>query len=213
MVISTSQISFLKQADKSDAVLLGLLAMLEPGKEICAAGIVNLAYLLDEYSYQHDGVTLTGFDYVRDDDGPNAANDEMEQRLNALVRKRLIHCVKKPASPGNKTERYKIDGQVSLAEIPLSADDWALIHSVIREYSSMIYEDIVKASWETLPMKNSARHSKIRFQPNPEIEAFRQSVIDDTDFIEECMDALAEGVEGVDVEELRGAAVAEQINS
>lgn len=213
MAVSTSQITFLKQSDKSDAVLLGLLAMLEPGKEICPAGIVNLAYLLDEYSYQHDGVTLTGFDYVRSDDGANTANDEVEQRLDALVRKKLIHCTKKQASPDNGIDRYKIHGQVNLAEIPLSADDWALIHSVIREYGSMSREDIVKASLRTLPMNSGVRHGRLQFQANPEIEAFKQSIRDDADFIEECMDALAEGAEGIDVEELRGAAVAKQINS
>ena len=116
MTISTLQISFFGHLDKSDAVLLGLLAMLESGKETSAARMVNLIYLLDEFSYQHDGVTLTGFDYIRSDDGPNVANDEVEKGLASLVRKGLVHCAQKSASPGS----YKIDGQVNLAEIPLS---------------------------------------------------------------------------------------------
>ena len=206
MTISTSQISFFGHLDKSDAVLLGLLAMLESGKEICAARMVNLIYLLDEFSYQHDGVTLTGFDYIRSDDGPNVANDEVEKGLASLVRKGLLHCAQKSASPGS----YKIDGQVNLAEIPLSADDWALIHSVIREYGGLNHADMVKAARRTMPMKNSVRYGKLRFQPNPKIETFKQSARKDADFMEECMTALADSLEGVAIEELRGAVVAEQ---
>ena len=206
MTISTSQISLFGHLDKSDAVLLGLLAMLESGKEICTARMVNLIYLLDEFSYQHDGVTLTGFDYIRSDDGPNVANDEVEKGLASLVRKGLVHCAQKSASPGS----YKIDGQVNLAEIPLSADDWALIHSVIREYGGLSHADMVKAAWRTMPMKNSVRYGKLRFQPNPKIETFKQSARKDADFMEECMTALADSLEGVAIEELRGAVVAEQ---
>ena len=206
MTISTSQISFFGHLDKSDAVLLGLLAMLESGKEICTARMVNLIYLLDEFSYQHDGVTLTGFDYIRSDDGPNVANDEVEKGLASLVRKGLVHCAQKSASPGS----YKIDGQVNLAKIPLSADDWALIHSVIREYGGLSHADMVKAARRTMPMKNSVRYGKLRFQPNPKIETFKQSARKDADFMEECMTALADSLEGVAIEELRGAVVAEQ---
>ena len=206
MTISTSQISLFGHLDKSDAVLLGLLAMLESGKEICTARMVNLIYLLDEFSYQHDGVTLTGFDYIRSDDGPNVANDEVEKGLASLVRKGLVHCAQKSASPGS----YKIDGQVNLAEIPLSADDWALIHSVIREYGGLSHADMVKAARRTMPMKNSVRYDKLRFQPNPKIETFKQSARKDADFMEECMTALADSLEGVAIEELRGAVVAEQ---
>ncbi len=206
MTISTSQISLFGHLDKSDAVLLGLLAMLESGKEICTARMVNLIYLLDEFSYQHDGVTLTGFDYIRSDDGPNVANDEVEKGLASLVRKGLVHCAQKSASPGS----YKIDGQVNLAEIPLSADDWALIHSVIREYGGLSHADMVKAARRTMPMKNSVRYGKLRFQPNPKIETFKQSARKDDDFMEECMTALADSLEGVAIEELRGAVVAEQ---
>jgi hypothetical protein len=206
MTISTSQISLFGHLDKSDAVLLGLLAMLESGKEICTARMVNLIYLLDEFSYQHDGVTLTGFDYIRSDDGPNVANDEVEKGLASLVRKGLVHCAQKSASPGS----YKIDGQVNLAEIPLSADDWALIHSVIREYGGLSHADMVKAARRTMPMKNSVRYGKLRFQPNPKIETFKQSARKDADFMEECMTALADSLEGVAIEELRGAVVAEQ---
>ena len=206
MTISTLQISFFGHLDKSDAVLLGLLAMLESGKETSAARMVNLIYLLDEFSYQHDGVTLTGFDYIRSDDGPNVANDEVEKGLASLVRKGLVHCAQKSASPGS----YKIDGQVNLAEIPLSADDWALIHSVIREYGGLSHADMVKAARRTMPMKNSVRYGKLRFQPNPKIETFKQSARKDADFMEECMTALADSLEGVAIEELRGAVVAEQ---
>ena len=206
MTISTSQISLFGHLDKSDAVLLGLLAMLESGKEICTARMVNLIYLLDEFSYQHDGVTLTGFDYIRSDDGPNVANDEVEKGLASLVRKGLVHCAQKSASPGS----YKIDGQVNLAEIPLSADDWALIHSVIREYGGLSHADMVKAARRTMPMKNSVRYGKLRFQPNPKIETFKQSARKDADFMEECMTALADSLEGVAIEELRGAVVSEQ---
>ena len=206
MTISTSQISLFGHLDKSDAVLLGLLAMLESGKEICTARMVNLIYLLDEFSYQHDGVTLTGFDYIRSDDGPNVANDEVEKGLASLVRKGLVHCAQKSASPGS----YKIDGQVNLAEIPLSADDWALIHSVIREYGGLSHADMVKAARRTMPMKNSVRYGKLWFQPNPKIETFKQSARKDADFMEECMTALADSLEGVAIEELRGAVVAEQ---
>ena len=215
MTISTSQISFFGHLDKSDAVFLGLLAMLESGlesgKEICAARMVNLIYLLDEFSYQHDGVTLTGFDYIRSDDGPNVANDEVEKGLASLVRKGLVHCAQKSASPGSyKPGSYKIDGQVNLAEIPLSADDWALIHSVIREYGGLSHADMVKAARRTMPMKNSVRYGKLRFQPNPKIETFKQSARKDADFMEECITALADSLEGVAIEELRGAVVAEQ---
>ena len=59
-------------------------------------------------------------------------------------------------------------------------------------------------------MKNSVRYGKLRFQPNPKIETFKQSARKDADFMEECMTALADSLEGVAIEELRGAVVAEQ---
>ena len=174
--------------------------------------MVNLAYLLDEFSYQHDGAALTGFGYVAGGDGPNVVNNELERGLDALVQEGLVHCTDAPSSSSCSTGSYWVNEQVEFSAIPLSADDWALIHSVIREYGGMSHADIVEASWRTLTMKTGARNGRLQFQPNPEIEAFRQSIRQDFDFMEECMSALAEGVEGVDVDELRGAVVAEQTN-
>ena len=213
MAVSTSQTPLLKQLDKPNAVLLGILAMTEPGKDVSVAAIVSLTYLLDDFSYQHDGVALTGFDYIRGDDGPSVVNDEVERRLDSLVRKALVHCDGESKTSVRSTGGYRIDERVNVASIPLSADDWALIHSVMREYGGMSLADIVSASKRTLPMKNGARNGRLQFQPNPEVEAFRQSVRDDPDFIEECMIALDEGIEGVDIEELRGAVVAEQTDA
>ena len=213
MAASTSQVSSLEHLDKSNAALLGLLAMLEPGKEICAARMVNLAYLLDEFSYQHDAATLTCFGYTRGDDGPNVVDDDVENRLDLLVRKGLVHYTETPASPDYPAKGYEIDGQVNLAKIPLSVDDWALIHSVIRKYGGLNREEMLDALRRTPTMRNTPLHSRLRFQRNTEIEAFKQSVREDADFMEECMAALADGFEGVTIEELRGAVVAEQIDS
>lgn len=209
MAVSTSQISLLGHLDKPDAVLLGILAMLEPDKDVSVTTIVSLAYLLDDFSYQHDGVTLTGFDYIRGDDGPSVVNDEVEQRLVSLVQKGLVHYGGKSGASAHPTGGYRIDERADIVAIPLSVDDWAIIHSVIREYGGMSHVDIVKAACRTLPMKNGARHSRLQFQPNPEIESSKQSIREDTDFMEECMAALAYGMEGVAIEELRGAAIAE----
>ena len=79
-------------------------------------------------------------------------------------------------SPGS----YKIDGQVNLAEIPLSADVGTypfrnprirLSHGTARR---------------TMPMKNSVRLANSG-QPNPKIETFKQSARKDADFMEECL--------------------------
>jgi hypothetical protein len=58
-------------------------------KEVFRTEMFKLTYLLDDLSYQHDGVTLTGLDYLWYHYGPNAVDDGVKKRLDSLTKRRL----------------------------------------------------------------------------------------------------------------------------
>ena len=63
--------------------------------------------------------------------------------------------------------------------------------------------DIVRASKQTMPMKNASQYNPLEFQCNPEIDAFKQSFREDADFREMFMTAFADDSDGITIEELR----------
>ena len=188
--------------DKADAALLGILWSV--GKEVFRTKLVKLTYLLDDLSYRHDYVTLTGFDYQWDNYGPNAVGNQIIKRLDCLVGMGLVYMRQATTPQGSPVFWYSISDKVDFSEIPLTVHDWVLIDVTVREYGDMNRSQIVRASKLTLPMQNATQFQQLEFRRDPKIEALKEKLYADPDFIEEAVAAAtAHTGPGITLEELR----------
>lgn len=184
---STQHAPAAQDLDRADAVLLGLLAAM--GEEVFRTKMVNLTYLLDDLSFRHDDMTITGFDYQWDHYGPDAVGNGIAKRLDAMTQKGLVRTREILVPPGYRARGYQIADRVEVANLPLTIDDWALIHSVVYTYGSMNRADIVRASKQTIPMQNAKQRQRIEFRRDPEIDALKRSFLDDSGFLAMIMTA------------------------
>ncbi len=195
----TQHVPPVQDLDRVDAVLLGLLAAM--GEEVLRTKMVKLTYLLDDLSFRHDDVTITGFDYHWDHHGPNAVGNEIVKRLDAMSQRGLALTREILVPSGYRARGYQIADRVEIANLPLTVDDWALIHSVVYTYGRMSRADIIRASKQTIPMQNAKQYQRIEFRRDPDIDALKRSFLDDPGFLEMIMTAADS--ERITFEELR----------
>ena len=196
----TRQTPNVKDLDKTDAVLLGLLAALR--KEVFRTEIVKLTYLLDDLSFRNDYTTITGLSYQWDNYGPNAVGNEIVKRLDALNEMGFVDLRKTVTPQGSLAYGYRVSDTVAITDIPLSIDDWALIQGIVQQYGRMNRKAIVRASKQTLPMKNATQYELLAFQCDPALEDIKSAFWSDPELVAETL-AAAAADHGMTPEELR----------
>ena len=138
------------------AVLLGLLLAL--GKDVYRTKFVKLTYLMDEANYRFRGESLTGFRYIWDHYGPNAANNAISDYLDLLVEDGLVRKDSHMLSENRIGFRYKLTGPLDPSDLPLSSDDWIEICTAVHKYGAMNRDDITRAAKSTKSMKEARQY-------------------------------------------------------
>ncbi len=146
------------------AVLAGLLHAL--GKGVYRTKLVKLTYLLDEASYRLRGQTMTGFQYMWDNYGPNAEDNRIVRELDQMARAGVITMRRVMETPG-PAYLYKIGPCCGPATLPLSSDDWVEIHTTVHKYGKLTTKQVVKASKATAPMCGARQYGALVFTQDP----------------------------------------------
>ena len=176
------------QRSQAKAVLQGLLFTL--GKIVYRTKLVKLTYLADEANYRFRGKTLTGLDYIWDNYGPNAEDNEIVVTLGELVRDGLVNMVEQPLPfGGGMTYRYEITDRLDPSDLPLSSDDWIEIHTAVHKYGKMNTRKIVRASKVTAPMKDAHQYGQLELQQDPSLSLTDEEIANDP-FLREAFDAV-----------------------
>ena len=103
---------------------------------------------------------------------------------------------------------HKIDVSVNPDDLPLSDDDWALIYAIVNQYGPLSRQQVVKASKETLPMKDAGLYDILKFQRNPKIEWARRSFYENKHLVHETKKSVQDvSSDRISLEELRGEVV------
>ena len=191
----------MKGLKKQEAVLLGLLSVL--AKEVLRTNLVKMIYLLDNLSFEQRGKELTDFAYHWDYHGPNAVGNAITVELAHLSEKGLVQDTQKLTPYENYANYYRIGETVDPSELPLSSEEWVLIHSIAKRYGSTNRPRIVSESKKTLPMQGAKQFEILKFQPNPKVEALRKSFFADSDFVCMTSGVISSSAEKINLDELR----------
>ena len=150
--------------NRSEAVLAGLLHAL--GGTVPRTKLVKLTYLLDGANYGLRGQTMTGFEYIWDNYGPNAQSNGIVRRLDEMIEAGVISMREKKGTRG-PAYLYRIDPYRDLASLPLSSDDWVEIHTTVYKYGKLRTEEVVKVSKDTEPMREVQQYDTLKFAQDP----------------------------------------------
>ena len=188
--------------DKSDAALIGLLSVLDD--MVSGTKLMNLTYLLDNLSLRHGGSTITEFSYRIGEYGPEQVGNSIVGRLKELSE----HGFARQVGGGTSLEngvRYRISEYGDEAALPLDADDWALIHSVVHTYGSLSLSEILEECKRAEPARSDRKHGSSRKGPNPGIdsEAAVHPASEDKEFDQMIRVALDDKSKRITIEELR----------
>jgi hypothetical protein len=167
------------------AVLAGLLCAL--GREVYRTKFVKLAYLLDESNFRLHGETMTGFNYIWDNYGPNADDNDIVVEMDKMIADGVL-TMSTHAIMGNPAYRYQINPECSAVDLPLSSDDWTAIHTVVHKYGSLNREKIVAMSKATEPMRNARQGDDLVFVQDAPLT---EDVIASDPFWAETLEAMA----------------------
>ena len=183
--------------NRSEAVLAGLLHAL--GKGVYQTKLVKLTYLLDEANYRLRGQTMTGFEYVRDNYGPNAEDNWIVRQLDeltgaGLIRMRQVRTTQGPAY------LYKIDPCCDPSSLPLSSDDWGEIHATVHKYGNLNTKQVVRVSKDTAPMCGAQRYGALEFTQDSPLTA---EEVDADPFWQETLAAIADQSDRISLDDLR----------
>lgn len=191
----------MKRLNRQEAVMLGLLSALR--KDTLRTKLVKLTYLLDHLSFTLTGQTMTQFDYHWDYYGPNAIGNAITERLSDLSQRGLVYDTQKLTPFENYANYYKIGEYVESSEIPLSGDDWSLIHSIVAKYGTLTRPQVVKASKETLPMENAVQFQVLQFEPDLQVEEMKNAFLSDSEFVRLTQEAMHSVSDKISLEEIR----------
>ena len=150
--------------NRPEAVLAGLLHAL--GRGVYRTKLVKLTYLLDESNYRLHGRTMTGFEYVWDNYGPNAEDNRIVRELDEVARAGVI-TMRQVMETRGPTYFYKIGPHCDPAGLPLSSDDWVEIHTTVHKYGKLTTRQVVKASKTTAPMCGARQYGALVFTQDP----------------------------------------------
>ena len=178
-------------------VLAGILCALNHGEY--RTKLVKLTYLLDEANYRLRGETMTGFEYVWDNYGPNAEGNSIVATMDKMIDKGIL-TMHTHSIMGNAAYRYEINPKYPVDDLPLSNDDWIAICEVIHKYGDLNRERIVSKSKATRPMRNARQGDDLVFIQEPPIS--RRDIAEDP-FWQDTLEAINDPGKPVPLEDLQ----------
>ena len=187
---------------KLQSVLLGILHIL--GKGSYRTNLVKMVYLIDEANSRLCGKTVTGLTYIWDYYyGPNAENNEVVHTLDNLKDAGILTGMSHlyPTAMGHY---YRIAKNIDPSELDLTADDWAGIQSIVREYGRMNATTIARASKQTKPFEQAEQHDTLCLQRDFALQITKEEFANDP-LLEEALSAIASDTgKRVSLDKLRG---------
>ena len=184
--------------DKSDAALIGLLSVLDD--IVSRTKLMNLTYLLDYLSLRHSGSTITEFSYRIGEYGPEQAGNSIVERLEELSERGFARQVGGVESLESGVG-YRVSEYGDEAALPLDSDDWALIHSVVHTYGSLVLSEIL-AECKRAELARSGR-KYVSSRMGIDSEAAVHPALEDKEFDQMIRAALDDKSERITIEELR----------
>jgi hypothetical protein len=122
------------------------------GRQMYRTALVKLVYLVDYIYAEHTGHTLTGFDYIWDDHGPNARGNEIVKQADRLESpQRKIEIDKGVTPSGNPKWSYRVREGIETVSLRDQLGE-RIVRDVIMTYGNLNWSDIVKASKSTRPV-------------------------------------------------------------
>ena len=155
-------------SDAADRVILRVLqeSQARCGRPVYRTALVKLVYLTDYIYAQHTGLTLTGFEYVWDNHGPNAVGNQIVKHAYLLKAPRGAIEIDQGLTPsGNPKYSYRIrDGATAT---PL-ADDLGdqIVGDVVATYGTLNWSGIVNASKATPPVLRAKPGDRLDLTPD-----------------------------------------------
>ena len=143
---------------RPEAVLAGLLYAL--AGSVYRTKLVKLVYLLDEANYRLRGQTMTGFEYVWDNYGPNAESNGIVHQLDGMVEAGMV-VMRSTEGPQGPRYIYKISPHCDLANLQLTSDNWVEIYTAVSKYGKLNTRQIVSFSKATAPMRKAKQYNAL----------------------------------------------------
>lgn len=171
----------MSQLNRNEAVILGLLYACR--KQVVRTKFVKMTYLLDNFSFELTGKTMTEFTYHWDRYGPNAVGNAIVATLEKLESRGIVRTTQFLTPYENYAHCYGIEN-IDAAELPLTSRDWVYIKGIATKYGSMTHQKVVKESKETLPMRGADQFTVLSFERNPEYRKLEESFFADAGFVQ-----------------------------
>ena len=185
---------------KLESVLLGILHIL--GKGSYRAQLVKMVYFIDEANSRLCGETVTGLTYIWDFYGPNAESDEIVKTLDVLKDTDVLDSMARRC-PNAEGHYYELSGSIDPSKLDLTADEWAGIQSVVREYGKLNSTAIARVSKQTKPFEQAEQHDTLCLQRDPALQITEKEIANDP-LLREALSAIASDAgERVSLDELR----------
>ncbi len=185
---------------KLESVLLGILHIL--GKGSYRAQLVKMVYFIDEANSRLCGETVTGLTYIWDFYGPNAESDEIVKTLDVLKDTDVLDSMAR-RYPNAEGHYYELSESIDPSKLDLTADEWAGIQSVVREYGKLNSTAIARVSKQTKPFEQAEQHDTLCLQRDPALQITEKEIANDP-LLREALSAIASDAgERVSLDELR----------
>jgi len=137
------------------------------GKPITRTHLVKLVYLADYMYARHTGRTMTGFEYMWDNYGPNAVGNQIVKRADQLDQTGAIQIVETLTSMGNSKFLYRASEGASTPGLDSLAD--RIIDEAAQAYGTLDWKDVVAISKRTEPMRKAKQGDLLDLSPNQDL--------------------------------------------
>ena len=154
-----------------ERVILSILDSVarEHGRPIHRTELVKLVYFVDYIYAQHTGRTLTGFHYVWDNYGPNAAHNDIVKTSDVLSLRGLVRVQESLTPFGNSKFLYALEDSVQVEPLPDELGQ-RIMAEVVAKYGNVGWKEIVKASKRTKPFKKARPGDELDLSPSPQVD-------------------------------------------
>jgi len=135
-------------------------------RPIYRTALVKLVYLVDYIYAQHTGRTLTGFEYVWDDYGPNAVGNKIVKGADRLHSAKGMITIDKGLTPsGNAKYQYHLAREARKSELRDELGE-RIIKDVIMSYGNLNWAAIVRAAKATPPVMQAKPGDRLDLAPD-----------------------------------------------